>query len=94
MKFLAFYILICFTFCQCGSTNRIMEPCTSEKAKIMSDKFLEKKFDLKDYSSSIEENEVEFIVTYELEDTRQRGGGAVINVSKETCKITKSKLFQ
>lgn len=72
-----------------------MEPCTSEKAKIISDKFLEKKkFDLKIYSSSIEENEEEFIVTYELKDARQRGGGAVINISKETCKVSKSKLFQ
>lgn len=72
-----------------------MESCTSEKAKIMSDKFLgKKKFDLKDYYSSIEENEKEFIVTYALKDTMQLGGGAVINISKETCKIIKSELFQ
>lgn len=95
MKSLTFYILIIFTFCQCGSTNGIIEPCTSKNEKNIADKFLgKKKYDLSKYFSSVEEDGGEFIINYELKDTMMRGGGAMINISKETCKITKSKLFQ
>lgn len=95
MKLLTYSILIFFTFYQCGSTNGIMEPCTSEKAKNIADKFLEKKkYDLKDYFSTIEVDEGQFIINYKLKDTVMRGGGAIINISKETCEITKTKLFQ
>ena len=72
-----------------------MESCTSETAKNIADKFLEKKrYDLKDYLSSVEEDGGEFIVNYELKDTMMLGGGMIIKISKETCKVTKTKLFQ
>lgn len=95
MKSLIFCIFIIFILLQCCSTNGAIESCKSENAKNIADEFLrKKKYDLSNYFSSVEEDGREFIVNYELKDTMMRGGGAIINISKETCKITKSKLFQ
>lgn len=93
-------LLCCFLlFLSCNRTSlnvkESLVPCSQNEAQAIANEFVkQKKTSLEAYSVLLEENDSIYIFHYNLKDERQRGGGALIHISKNNCELVVSKLFQ